>query len=342
MRIHIILEPDISPDQLTELGLLAESCGIAGLWVQNYATAMDPFMSLVPLARASSRIRLGVVIVSPHEMHPLKMATSLLTLNEMSGGRASMVIGRGGEWLGVMAGDFTPRVSVVRDAVEIVRRAARGDGVGSTVDYAGKSYRAQYFRTPWIKQSQHARVYAGVTKDHMLQAAAECADGVMLADLGLPRVVSGRIAVIEKALADCGRPRNDFLVNDFVGWHVKEDAEATFHEARRELIIRAWLHEDWLREFLPEDEVQLVCRKRSAFLDAYRNKTGDISGVPAAIVSKLIDGLTITCPAAGIDKALERLNQFAATGLDEISLRLHDQPADSIRLIGRHVVPAFS
>ena len=96
MQIHIILEPDITPDQLTELGLMAEQCDIAGLWVQNYATAMDPFMSLVPLARASERIRLGVVIVSPHERHPLKMATSLLTLNEFSRGRASIVIGRGG------------------------------------------------------------------------------------------------------------------------------------------------------------------------------------------------------------------------------------------------------
>ena len=99
MRIQIILEPDVSTDQLTELGLLAEKYGIHGLWVQNYATAADPFMSLVPLARASRTIQLGVVIVSPFEEHPLKIATSLLTLNEFSRGRAAVVIGRGGEWL---------------------------------------------------------------------------------------------------------------------------------------------------------------------------------------------------------------------------------------------------
>ena len=90
MKIHVILEPDITPDQLVEIGLLAESLDIAGLWVQNYAVGADPFMSLVPLARESSRIRLGVVIVSPYETHPAKMATSLLTLNEYSKGRASI------------------------------------------------------------------------------------------------------------------------------------------------------------------------------------------------------------------------------------------------------------
>ena len=52
MDIHIILEPDVTPAEVVELGLLAENCGIRGLWVQNYATARDPFMTLVPLARA--------------------------------------------------------------------------------------------------------------------------------------------------------------------------------------------------------------------------------------------------------------------------------------------------
>jgi alkanesulfonate monooxygenase SsuD/methylene tetrahydromethanopterin reductase-like flavin-dependent oxidoreductase (luciferase family) len=69
MKIGIILEPDIALDELTELGLLAERQGIHTLWVQNYATGADPFMSLVPLARATRQIRLGVVIVSPWEMH---------------------------------------------------------------------------------------------------------------------------------------------------------------------------------------------------------------------------------------------------------------------------------
>ncbi len=51
MKIEIILEPDLSVTEIQELGLLAESCGIHGLWVQNYSSAMDPFMSLVPLTR---------------------------------------------------------------------------------------------------------------------------------------------------------------------------------------------------------------------------------------------------------------------------------------------------
>jgi len=341
MQIHVILEPDITPDQLVEIGLLAESLDIAGLWVQNYAVAADPFMTLVPLARASSRIQLGVVIVSPYEMHPAKMATSLLTLNEYSNGRASMVIGGGGEWLGIMGIKHSWRVSRVQEAVAIVRKAAQGGGVGGMLNFKGENYQANYYRTPWVSEKNHATVYAGVTKDKMLQMGAISADGIMLADLGLPAVVAGRVDVVNKALEASGRPREELRINDFLGWHVKEDAEETYREARRELLIRAFLMKDWLTPFLSEEEADLVQEKKGAFVQAYQDRSGNIEGVPQDIVDRIIASLTITVPAADSDQAIERLKQLEATGLDEISLRLHDDPADSIRLIGERVIPRF-
>jgi len=341
LKIHVILEPDITPDQLVEIGLLAESLDIAGLWVQNYAAGADQFMSLVPLARESSRIRLGVVIVSPYETHPTKMATSLLTLNEYSKGRASMVIGGGGEWLGVMGVKRSWRVNRVREAVEIVREAARGGGVGGMINFKGEDYQANYYRTPWVTEKTPATVYAGVTKDNMLRMGANSADGIMLADLGLPSVVADRVDFAVKALEESGRPRDELRINDFLGWHVKEDADETYREARRELLIRAFLMKDWLTPFLSEEEADFVQENKGAFVKAYQQRTGNIEGIPQDIVDRIIDSLTITVPAADSDKAIERLKQLEATGLDELSLRLHDDPADSIRLIGERVIPEF-
>ena len=53
MDIDIILEPDLTPDQITELGQAAEKYGIRALWTSNYFAHWDPFISLVPLAQAS-------------------------------------------------------------------------------------------------------------------------------------------------------------------------------------------------------------------------------------------------------------------------------------------------
>jgi len=341
MKIQIILEPDLTPQQLVEIGLLAEQLDIAGLWVQNYSAGADPFMSLVPLAQASSRIRLGVVIVSAFEMHPIKMATSLLTLNEFSGGRASMVIGRGGEWLGIMGGKYSRSVHRVREAIDIVRLAARGGGVDSEINYPGEYYRANYYRTPWVTAKIPATVYAGVTKDNMLRMGAESADGIMLADLGLPSVVAERVAFARQALEESGRDRTELRINDFLGWHVKEDPEKVYREACRELVIRGWLAKYWLTPFLTEDEADFVVAHKGAFIKAFRERTGHIESVPQDIIDRIIAALTITVPAAESDQAIERLKQMEAAGLDEISLRLHDDPVDSIRLIGERVIPQF-
>lgn len=341
MRIDVILEPDLGVDEICELGALAESLGIHRLWVQNYSSAMDPFMSLVPLARRSRRIGLGVVVVSPQELHPLKLANSVLTLNELSAGRAAVVIGRGGDWLGVIDGDYRPRVAPLREALLINRDLARGAGCEQAYSHAGEHYRARYFRTPWRQCRQAPVIYAGVTRDRMLAMAAQAADGAMLADLGLPAIAAGRIAVLERALAQAGRPRRDFIVSDFVGWHVKEDPAATYAEARRELIIRAWLGRWWLEQFLDPDEVEFVDQHRQAFVRAWQTKSGEIEGVPAALVDKLLDGFTITAPVAELDRAIERVLAFRDAGLDELALRVHDNPADAIRLIGERILPVL-
>lgn len=341
MKIQVILEPNHTMDELVELGQLAEAQGLDALWVQNYAAAMDPFMSLVPLARATRRIRLGVVVVSPQELHPLKLANQLVTLNEISGGRGAVVVGRGGEWLGMMGVAFTPRVQALAEALDIIRRMARGEARQRPLSTQGEHYRAQYFSTPWLSDVPPATVYAGVTRDRMLAMSAGPADGVMLADLAVPRVVAERVRHLEQALAEAGRPRADMLINDFVGWHVKDDAEVAQREARRELIIRAWLGPYWLSKFLEPDENEFVQKNKNAFIKAFGARTHEIEGIPEPLIARLIDGLTITGSRSRIDAPLERLNALKAAGLDEIALRLHDEPAAAIRLIGELVVPAF-
>ena len=77
----------LPPERIAELGKLAEDAGLGGVWVSNMNDARDPFINFVDLARATSRIRLGPIAVSPFELHPLKMASSLLTLNEAAKGR---------------------------------------------------------------------------------------------------------------------------------------------------------------------------------------------------------------------------------------------------------------
>ncbi|MBT8444423.1 MAG: LLM class flavin-dependent oxidoreductase, partial [Gammaproteobacteria bacterium] len=145
MKIDIALEPVFSADELVELGKLAEVNGIDTIWVTNDPQARDLFMLYSRLAAVTNRIRLGVMAVSPMEIHPIKLAGSLQTLNEMSGGRAAIVVGAGGAILANTQLDLSRRVRAVRECVEILQDA----GAERPLNYKGELYPVWNYRIPW-------------------------------------------------------------------------------------------------------------------------------------------------------------------------------------------------
>lgn len=336
MELDIILEADLTPAEIKDLGLLAEEHGFRAIWAQNYARARDAFMSLVPLAEASRKILVGVVIVSPYEMHPLKIANASLTLNEYCGGRAVVTIGAGGEWPGVMNVPYGKRVKGAREAIEIVKRSF-GE---SALNYDGEVYHARGFAAPWHEETPPL-VYDGASGPQMLKMAAAVADGVMMSDVH-PEMLDERMPLLRRALAERGgAAAENFRISNFIAWHVKEDREESLAEARRELIIRGWLERDWLVPYVSEDEADAVLKNKWPFLKAFRERHGNVEGVPQHVLDQLVEGLSLAGDYSDIERHTARLHKFADAGFTEIALRVHDNPADAIRVIGDNVLPAL-
>jgi alkanesulfonate monooxygenase SsuD/methylene tetrahydromethanopterin reductase-like flavin-dependent oxidoreductase (luciferase family) len=354
MKIDIFIESKVGAARFRDIGLLAEEYGFNAIWVQNYARAPDAFMTAVPLALASSRIRVGLAVISPYEAHPLKIANSLLTLNEYAKGRASVVISGGGEWPAVMKKELGKRITGARETLEIIRAACHED----VVNYEGEVYSAQAFVARWTTQPP-PRVYMGANGPKMLAMAAHAADGVMMSDVQ-PEMLDWGMPSLEAALAESTKAESTeaestqaestqddagysgaFHLNNFLSWHVKEDAEASRWEARRELIIRGWLEPQWIEPYLDAGDVKTVRANVWPFLKAFRERTGDIEGVPAHIVDALVEGLTCAGGPEDLDRHIERLLIYKAAGFTELSLGLQDDPEDSIRMIGEKVLPAL-
>jgi hypothetical protein len=79
-----------------------------------------------------------------------------------------------------------------------------------------------------------------------------------------------------------------------------------------------------------------------AFRNAFLRGTDVIEGAPEDLVNKMIDNISFAGGLDKIDQAVETLQEFADIGLTEIALRVHDDPADAIRLIGERVMPALA
>ena len=335
MRIDLILEANSSPERIAGLGRLAEQHGLGGIWVSGMLDARDPFMAFMEAARTTQRIHMGPIAISPFELHPLKMAASLLTLNEAGGGRAQIVVGGGGGTMTAMALEPARRVRAVREALEILRLASQG----RQVSYEGEIFKVRRYNPSWARSTPPV-IYAGANRGGMQRMAARHADGIMLSDKIVPQVREAR-AVIDPVLAEAGRDRGTFRLTNFWAWHVKESREEAEREARIWLALRGVLMRRNHHYFMGEADMDLVEAKRPAFFDALRRRSPDIAGVPDRVVKLLMDNLTSCAALADLDREIERLRQFQAAGLTEIALRIYDNPEETIRILGERVVPAL-
>jgi alkanesulfonate monooxygenase SsuD/methylene tetrahydromethanopterin reductase-like flavin-dependent oxidoreductase (luciferase family) len=293
-------------------------------------------MMMAGLARTSRDVRLGTLPVSPYEIHPLRLADSLLTFNEMCGGRASVLIGgMGHSVMRVTALEPTRRVTAVKDCVNILR----GIRADEMLNYEGECYSLLNYQPEWAVEGP-PRVYVGSNGPQMLAMGGRVADGIMMSDVPLAKM-DEVLGHIDRGLAAAGRSRSDLRLNNFYAWHIKEDREASMREARRELVWRGFLLPWHTEHFLGAEMAAFVESKKDAFLQAFLNNTDVIEGVSEDVVAALVENLTFAGGLDEIPRVVEHLRGFERAGLNEVALKVHDDPAAAIRLIGEHLVPAL-
>ena len=115
----------------------AERLGVDSLWSAE-AWGHDAATPLAFMAARTSRIRLGTGIMQAGTRTPALIAMTAMSLAAMSGGRFMLGLGVSGPqviegWHGIR---FERPVQRLRETVEIVRRAARGERLA----YKGKIY----------------------------------------------------------------------------------------------------------------------------------------------------------------------------------------------------------
>jgi len=346
MDIEIILDANLTPAELAEIAVVAEQGGIRTLWHSNFPSTWDAFIALVPAVLATNRIRLGALAVSPFEMHPLKIANAINSLNEIAGGRATVAIGGGGAVLSAMRSegvelDFKALrvVRAVREAVEIVRGAAHGE---LKRGYDGELYQVTMpYDTGWLK-APPPQVFTCSDGPQMIRMGARVADGMQLGDQTIhraPEIMDNVQAGMARRIASA----DDFRVGNYWAWHIKEDKEASLFEARRSVAWRTQLIPPFhgLDLLLDEPDLTFVKEHYANFQKAAYTGTGNIEGVPKALVDHVIGSVCSTGDFSDIDSELERYRAYEEAGFTDLVLKIFDEPMAAVRAICERVVPAF-
>jgi len=333
MEIHVILDSRLGAKALAELGVLAEAQGIKAVWTSSLLDSRDPFVNLTGLAQETKSLRFGPIAVNPYDMHPVRICTALLTLNEFGNGRANIVIGGGGEALEALQIKPDKRVRAVRECLNILKGAKAGE----PLSFDGGLYHVKNYHPYWA-EAAHPRLYAGANMPQMLSMAARNADGIFLSDLP-PALVTDAIQTAKDA-KDGSLPES-FRINNFFAWHVYDEQDRGFAEAKQWLALRGLFRRWVITTFLEDADYDVIEQNLPAFFQALNGDLAAIDHIPEHIIEGLMENLTIHGGPKTIDRVVEKLETFKGAGLTEIALRLYADPDQSIKLIGERIIPAL-
>ena len=115
-----------APD-IVEVIQHAESLGLDEIWLGDEGPARDPLAVLAAAATRTRSIRLAVGITNAYVRHPAATAISMMTINELSGGRAILGLGVGGSIaLGPLGIVPSHPLATMRNALETIRAVLTG------------------------------------------------------------------------------------------------------------------------------------------------------------------------------------------------------------------------
>ena len=121
-RVGIWMFPDAPVQHLLNAVISADRSGVDECWIADEGVSREPLVVFGAAAPQTTHVKMGVGITSPVTRHPGAMASSIATLDELSGGRAILGFGVGGSLsLGPFGLTAERPVALVRDAIRTAR-----------------------------------------------------------------------------------------------------------------------------------------------------------------------------------------------------------------------------
>src|SRR4026209_2882204 len=143
MDFGFTLKPDHTIERTLALTRQAETAGFSHGWLfDSHVLWRDPYPLTTLMAEATERLRLGTCVTNPGTREPSVTASSLATLDELSGGRMDLGIGRGDSARRVLGkppitlAHTEEAIRVIRDLVE--GRAVVYEGAELQLTWTGK------------------------------------------------------------------------------------------------------------------------------------------------------------------------------------------------------------
>ena len=328
MDFGFTLKPENDLKRTVELTRRAEANGFAYGWLfDSHVLWREAYVLLTLMAESSERLRLGTCVTNPATREPSVTASALAVLDELSGGRMDLGIGRGDSARRVL-GKPPTSMKTLEEAIGVIRDLVEGRSV---------TFEGTELVFPWTGKWKLPVWVAGYGP-MALAMTGRIADGLIL-QLAEPDLIRWFVSQLRVAEAAAGRPAGS----------VRVQAAAPAYVGLRELGRE---RTRWFPALVSNHVVDLVNRYPreqlpEALTGYVTNREGydyhhhaEVGSANAAFVGdEVTDRFCVLGDAA---EHVVKLHQLADAGVDQFNVYLmNGDEEEQLEMYGSQIIPAM-
>lgn len=317
------------PTEFAQLTRAAEALGFHSFWLSEGYHSRSAIVRAAIIATSTSRMQIGLGIVSPHTKHPSLLAMEAASLDEAAHGRLILGIGKVKSALQKHGLGEAGTIRIVNESIELVR----GFLSGKLVRYNGVTFKiaepgSELGFTPYRRDLP---IYVGATGPMTLKLAGQYADGVLFNYPCTPSFIKYAMPFIVEGLGRSGKTLENFTVAAYLLVSVDEDEKKAMETAKAFVAARLpsrhplMLQHAGVRvdevNFVEESVKRLGLTKAATELDAQLVRKVALAGTP--------------------DQVIDGLREFRGSGLDLpiVWNIIGPDRRRSLNLLARYVMP---
>jgi probable F420-dependent oxidoreductase len=329
MQFGFTLKPDHDLARTIDLTKRAEAAGFEYGWLfDSHVLWREPYVLLTLMAQATERMRLGTCVTNPATREPSVTASSLAVLDELSGGRMDLGIGRGDSARRVL-GKPPTTMATLEEAIVAIKALVEG----RSVEYEGAE-----LRLPWTG-SWTLPVWVAGYGPMALAMTGRVADGVIL-QLADPDLIAWFVEQVRAAEVAAGRPAGSVRIQSAAPAHV-----GTLEDCRERT---RWfpalvsnhvvdLVNKYPRDELPETLTGYV-RDRTGYDYLHHAEVG--SSNAGFVGDEVTDRF---CVIGSVEDHVAKLRRLAEAGVDQFNIYLmNGDEEQTLEIYGRDIIPALA
>ena len=328
MQFGFTLKPEHTVERTLALTRQAEAAGFEHGWVfDSHVLWRDPYPLLTLMAGATERLRLGTCVTNPGTREPTVTASALATLDEISGGRMDLGIGRGDSARRVL-GKPPITMANTEEAIRVIRTLVGG----GTIEYEGTE-----LQFPWT-QGWTLPVWVAGYGPMALAMTGRVADGLIL-QLADPDLIRWFVGQVREAAAGAGRDPASIRVQAAAPAHVGE--LALCRERTRWFPALVSNHVVDLVNKYPRDQLpEFADRLRLGQVGYDYHHHAEVGSSNAAFVGDEVTDRF--CVLGSVEDHVAKLHELADAGVDQFNFYLMNGDEEAqLEIYGREIVPAL-